>query len=127
MTESTSQPLEPDDPAGTVLVYTVDPCAPCEMVKGALKLLDADIRRLGWTIRIVATELSDKKAVGAAFLAGVKQFPTVRLVRDGRVLKSFAGVREGWTPQDVASFLRSAIEAEGANAEPVANEVPAAR
>lgn len=57
----------------------------------------------------------------------MKHFPTVRLVRDRRVVKSFASVREGWTAQDVASFLRSEIETESQTIELVGNEVPVAR
>jgi thioredoxin-like negative regulator of GroEL len=110
-----------------MMVYTLDPCAPCEIVKDAVKLLEDDVRKSGWKIRIVPAVLADKKSVGAAYLAGVKHFPTVRLVRDGRVVKSFASVREGWTAQDVASFLRSEIETESRTIELVGNEVRVAR
>lgn len=67
--------------------------------------------------------LGDKKSVGAVYLAGVKHFPTVKLVRDRRVIKTFASVREGWTAQDVACFLRSEIETETQTLELVGNEV----
>ena len=105
------------------MVYTLQPCAPCEIVKAAVKVLADDARKLGWRIRIVPTSLGDKKSVGAAHLAGVKHFPTVKLVRAGRVVKTFASVREGWTAQDVASFLRSEIETENRTIELVGNEV----
>jgi hypothetical protein len=106
------------------MVFTLQPCAPCEIVKEAVKLLEDDARNLKWKTQIVPTILGDKKSVGAAHLAGVKQFPTVKLVRDRRVIKTFASVREGWTAQDVASFLRSEIETETRTIELVGNEVP---
>lgn len=109
-----------EDRVGTILVYTLDPCAPCEIVKEAAKLLANDARKLRWEIRIVPTIGGDKKGLGKAYLAGVKHFPTVRLVRDRKVVKSFASVREGWTAQDVASFLRSQIEAETSSLDPPA-------
>ena len=127
MTAGTSEPRQQGDRGGTILVHTLEPCPPCEIVKGALKLLEGDARRLGWDISVVTTVLTDKKSVGAAFLAGVKQFPTVRLVRDRRVLKTFAGVREEWAAQDVAAFLLSAIEAEGETIELVARQGESAR
>jgi hypothetical protein len=113
------------NPVGTIVVHTLEPCAPCEIVKDAVRLLEGDAAKLGWAIETVPTLLGDKRSVGAAFLAGVKQFPTVRLVRGGRVVKSFVSVREGWGPQDVASFLRSAIEAEAQTIELEINEVRA--
>lgn len=123
MTESRSEPAREDDDVGIVMVYTLEPCAPCEIVKEAVKLLEDDAGTLGWKIQIVPTILGDKKGVGAALLAGVKHFPTVRLVRDRRIIKAFASVREGWTAQDVASFLRSEIETETRTIELVGNEV----
>ncbi len=127
MTNSSSGHAGAGDPVGTVMVYTLQPCAPCEIVKEAVKLLEDDARRLGWKIQTVATISGDKKALGAVFLAGVRNFPTVKLVRDRRVVKSFVSVREGWTAQDVASFLRSEIEAESRTVELVGNEAPIAR
>jgi hypothetical protein len=127
VTVSTSRPRKGGDHAGTIVVYTLEPCAPCEIVKDAVKLLEGHARKLRWNIDIVATLLGDKKGLGAAYLAGVKHFPTVRLVRGRRVVKSFVSVREGWTAQDVASFLRSAIEAETITIERVGNEVRVAR
>jgi hypothetical protein len=116
-----------EDEFGTVMVYTLEPCAPCEIVKEALKLLDDDARNLGWKIQIVPTISGDKKGIGAAYLAGVRNFPTVKLVRDRRAIKSFVSVREGWTSQDVASFLRSEIEAETKPINMVGNDVRVAR
>jgi hypothetical protein len=127
VTVSTSEPLLGSDRGGTIVVYTLEPCAPCEIVKDALKLLEGHARKLSWNIEIVPTMLGDKKGLGAAFLAGVKRFPTVRLIRHRRVLKSFVSVMEGWTAQDVASFLRSAIEAETETIELGCNEVPVSR
>lgn len=127
MTASISERSSEDDHVGTIMVYTLQPCAPCEIVKEAMKLLEDDARKQRWKIQIVPAVLADKKSVGAAFLAGVKHFPTVRLVRDGRVIKSFASVREGWTAQDVASFLRSEIETETQTIELIGNEVRVAR
>lgn len=127
VTGSLSERSGEDDHVGTIMVYTLEPCAPCEIVKEALKLLEEDARKQRWRIQIIPAVLEDKKSVGAAYLAGVKHFPTVRLVRDGRVVKSFASVREGWTAQDVASFLRSEIEAETRTIELVGNEVRVAR
>lgn len=123
MTESPSEPFGADDHVGTIMVYTLQPCAPCEIVKEAVKLLEDDARNLRWKIQIVPTILGDKKSVGAVHLAGVKHFPTVKLVRDRRVIKTFASVREGWTAQDVACFLRSEIETESQTIELVGNEV----
>jgi hypothetical protein len=133
VTSSLSAPSGQGDRVGTIQVYTLDPCAPCEIVKEAVKLLEDDARKLRWNIQIVPAIGGDKKSLGKAYLAGVKHFPTVRLVRDRRVVKSFASVREGWTAQDVASFLRSEIEAEtqaqaqAQTIELVANEARVAR
>jgi hypothetical protein len=96
--------------AGIVRIYTLDPCAPCEIVKQAAKILAGDARRLGWTIEIVPTVGGDKKGMDKVLLAGVKHFPTVNLVRGDRVVKSYTSVREGWSGQDVAAFLLSEIE-----------------
>ncbi|HET9638294.1 MAG TPA: hypothetical protein VFP12_03725 [Allosphingosinicella sp.] len=124
MTANVSEPFRDDDHVGTIMVYTLQPCAPCEVVKEAVKLLEGEARNLGWKIQIVPAILGDKKSVGAAHLAGVKHFPTVKLVRDRRVVKTFASVRVGWTAQDVASFLRSEMQIESRIIELVGNEVP---
>ncbi|HEX8063268.1 MAG TPA: hypothetical protein VF535_08625 [Allosphingosinicella sp.] len=109
------------------MVYTLQPCPPCEIVKEAVKLLENEARNLRWKIQIVPTILGDKKSLGAAHLAGVKRFPTVKLVRDRRAIKTFASVREGWTAQDVACFLRSEIQTETQTIELVGNAVRGAR
>jgi hypothetical protein len=115
------------DYVGTILVYTLQPCAPCEIVKDAMKLLEDDARKLRWKIQIVPTVAGDKKGLGTVYLAGVRNFPTVKLVRDRKVVKSFASVRDGWTAQDVASFLRSELETETQAIDLVGNEVHVAR
>lgn len=45
---------------GTIMVYTLQPCAPCEIVKEAMKLLEDDARKLRWNIQIVPAVLEDK-------------------------------------------------------------------
>lgn len=112
-----------EDFVGVILVYTLQPCDPCEIVKDAVRLLEDDARKSKWKIQIVPTAIGDKKGLGKIYLAGVRNFPTVKLVRDCRVIKSFVSIREGWTAQDVASFLRSEIEAQSEIVNPVGNAV----
>jgi hypothetical protein len=70
VTASTSEHSGEEDHVGTIMVYTLQPCAPCEIVKEAMELLEDDARKLRWKIQIVPAILSDKKSVGAASLAG---------------------------------------------------------
>ena len=99
-----------------IRIYTLTPCEPCEIVKEAATILADDARRLGWKIEIVPTVSGDKKGLGKVFLAGVRQFPTVNLIRGERVVKSYASVREGWSAQDVAAFLRGEISGQAGGA-----------
>lgn len=90
-------------------LYSVHDCAPCETVKEALSLIASNVQKRGWEIDIIVTNRDDKRAMGKVLLAGVKYFPTVRLMQDNSITKSFVSIKQGWNVSDIASFLLQEI------------------
>ena len=88
-----------------LVLYSVDQCAPCDIAKDALLLIGNDLEHLGWRLEYDLSYRADKKAIGKALLAGVNQFPTVRLKSDGIILESFVCFHKGWNIHDNARFL----------------------
>ncbi len=98
-------------PSRVIRVYTMQPCAPCDILKQALSDMAREIAESGWIIEKIQVVQGDKKAIGRALKQGVQQFPTLKLVADGVVVKSYVSIKQGWTPLDVADFLRGQLAA----------------
>lgn len=98
------------EPGERLLVFSLTGCAPCEVVKhGIAKLEDQD--RLGEFEAIECLiDRHDKKGLGQAFLAGIKTFPTVRIVSEGKLFGSYNTVPEDWTGDQIAHFLEGKLQ-----------------
>ena len=97
-----------------VRVYTLQSCAPCEILKHALRLIEDDIQGSGWNLDVIQVSRDDKRSMGAALKAGISHYPTVKFVVNRQVVRSYVSIRDGWTPQDVAQFLKGEIDNYGA-------------
>ena len=107
----------PEMSGARAVAFCIQECGPCEVAKAAFDLLANDAALAPWEFHVCEPAKGDKKSLGKLFLAGVRHFPTIRIITDGTVRHVFEGLPPRWSGADLAGFLRSRLSEAGTRTE----------